>query len=118
MIDLFSQPDGVEFGDEQEMKQWSADRKSYVSAKIIPGYGTLIYMACTSNPELGWDDKGFAQFNDISDVPNMMSMADEGREKPQETPPRAGKSVKIDDQTRSPSNLAVPSTASTAPSSS
>lgn len=56
------------------MTQWSADNKSYVSAKIIPGFGTLIYMACTNDPELGWEENGFAQFNDISDVPNFMSM--------------------------------------------
>lgn len=28
--------------DGQEMTQWSADRRSYVAAKIIPGYGTLV----------------------------------------------------------------------------
>lgn len=60
--------------DGQSMKQWSADRKSYVSAKIIPGFGTLVYMACTDNPDLGWDENGFANFIDISDVPNVATM--------------------------------------------
>lgn len=39
--------------------------------KIIPGFGTLIYMACTDKPELGWDENGFANFTDLSAVPNL-----------------------------------------------
>lgn len=66
------------------MVQWSADRRSYVSAKIIPGYGTLVYMACTDKPDLGWDEKGFAQFDDILDVPNLMSLG--GQEHPTQCP--------------------------------
>lgn len=53
----------------QDTEQWSADRKSYVAARIIPGFGTLVYMACTDDPELGWDKNGFANFVDLSDVP-------------------------------------------------
>lgn len=64
------QSEGMEMRDGQSMEKWSADRKSYVSAKIIPGFGTLVYMACTDNPELGWDENGFANFIDIADVPN------------------------------------------------
>lgn len=57
--------------EENETKQWSHDRRSYVSMKIIPGFGTLIYMACTDQPELGWDENGFSNFIDISDVPTV-----------------------------------------------
>jgi hypothetical protein len=39
--------------------------------KVIPGFGTLIYMACTDKPELGWDENGFAHFTDLSTVPNF-----------------------------------------------
>lgn len=40
----FTQPDGGqdEVKDGQEMTQWSADHRSYVAAKIIPGFGTLV----------------------------------------------------------------------------
>lgn len=48
-----------------EIKQWSPDKKSYISAKVIPGFGTLVYMACTDQPELGWDEEGFANFNEV-----------------------------------------------------
>lgn len=58
----------------QNMSQFSADKRSYVSAKIIPGFGTLIYMACTDKPELGWDENGFASCTDISDIPNITLM--------------------------------------------
>jgi hypothetical protein len=57
--------------EQNETKQWSMDQKSYVAMKIIPGFGTLIYMACTDKPELGWDENGFASFIDISDVPTV-----------------------------------------------
>lgn len=70
--------------DGQSTTQWSADRKSYVSAKIIPGFGTLVYMACTDNPDLGWDENGFANFIDISDVPNVATM-----QQPEEEPAQA-----------------------------
>lgn len=60
-----------ENGNVNEFHQWSANRKSYVSAKILPGRGALIYMACTEHPdECGWTENGFASFAaDISDVP-------------------------------------------------
>lgn len=92
------------------MTQWSADKKSYVSAKVIPGFGTLIYMACTSQPELGWDENGFAQFNDVSDVPNFMSLSEEDRDGPASLP--RGKSVTIIDPN---SNLDQPDGSSSNP---
>lgn len=61
--------DGIDETENQDFTQWSADNKSYVSAKVIPGYGTMIYMACTDNPELGWDDNGFVSFENIQEVP-------------------------------------------------
>lgn len=67
-------PEGVEMEADQETVQWSADKKSYVAAKIIPGFGTLVYIACTNDPELGWDENGFANYCDISDVPNFPAM--------------------------------------------
>jgi hypothetical protein len=71
---LNSQNDAKAFDDDQEMKQWSPDGKSYIAAKIIPGFGTLIYMACTSQPELGWDERGFADFSGLDDVPNVADL--------------------------------------------
>lgn len=62
-------PEGVQLDEDKSFTQWSADGKSYVSAKVIPGYGTLIYMACTDKPELGWDDNGFAGFQNILEIP-------------------------------------------------
>lgn len=41
---------------------WSNDRSSYVSTRIIPGYGTLVYMASTDKPELGWHGGAFADY--------------------------------------------------------
>lgn len=66
----------------QDMSQFSPDNKSYIAAKIIPGFGTLIYMACTDKPELGWDENGFANFSGISDISNlrMMNLQDTVRE--------------------------------------
>ena len=54
----------------QEMKQWSADRKSYVAAKVIPGFGALIYMASTDQPDLGWDENGFGKMDDVYNPPD------------------------------------------------
>lgn len=39
---------------ERLLKFWSTDRRSYTSAKVIPGYGVLIYMAVSSDPAAGW----------------------------------------------------------------
>lgn len=56
--------------DTNEMKpQWSADGKTYIAAKIIPGYATMMYMAVTSNAENGWDHDGFAKYS--SYLPNV-----------------------------------------------
>lgn len=49
--------------EKNEMKQWSNDGRTYVAAKIIPGYATLIYMAVSSQSEDGWDLDGFAKFS-------------------------------------------------------
>lgn len=79
--DLLSATSGSQQTSENEFRQWSANRKSYVSAKIVPGVGTLIYMACTDHPECGWTENGFANFsNDISDVPNPSAKNDEWQE--------------------------------------
>jgi len=60
----------------------SHDKKSYVAAKIIPGYGTLIYMAVTDNPDLGWDEYGFAKTLEILDVPNVPRNLNKKKEVP------------------------------------
>lgn len=39
---------------EKNVKMWSKDRRTYTAARVIPGFGVLIYMAVTSDPELGW----------------------------------------------------------------
>ena len=59
--------DGVK-GDQvgQDYSQWSNDGKTYVAAKIIPGYGTLIYMACSDNAD-DWIRNGFAGLPDYND---------------------------------------------------
>lgn len=69
------EPHTTERISENEFRQWSANRKSYVSAKILPGFGVLVFMACTDHPnECGWNENGFANFtNDISDIPNPSS---------------------------------------------
>lgn len=69
-----SKPYGMTMEAGQSTSQFSPDKRSYVAAKIIPGFGTLIYMACTDNPELGWDENGFANFNDISQTPYPQNM--------------------------------------------
>lgn len=66
---------------ENEFRQWSANRKSYVSAKILPGFGVLLFMACTDHPDCGWTENGFTNFaSDISDVPNPSSRHEESME--------------------------------------
>lgn len=57
------------------MKQFSPDRRTYIAAKIIPGYATLIYMAVTNNPDDGWDEDGFAKV--ATYIPNMKEKVDE-----------------------------------------
>ncbi|XP_065088451.1 uncharacterized protein LOC135709931 [Ochlerotatus camptorhynchus] len=46
----------------KEVYRWSNDRKSYVAAKIIPNYATLVYMAVCDDPEQGWDNGGFGSY--------------------------------------------------------
>lgn len=60
----------MEINDVQPTSQFSEDNRSYVAAKIIPGFGTLIYMACTSGTESEWDLNGFANFANIDPVPS------------------------------------------------
>ena len=60
--------------------------------KVIPGFGTLIYMACTDKPELGWDENGFANFTDLSKVPNFPSKQEEPGQHPA-APPSGGGQV-------------------------
>ncbi|CAO1314181.1 unnamed protein product [Diamesa serratosioi] len=58
---------------DQQMVQWSADFKTYVAAKVIPGFGALIYMACTDKPDQpdgGWVDYGFGKMNDLYNPPD------------------------------------------------
>lgn len=40
---------------EKTMTHWSKDNSTYVSAKIIPGRGALLYMAVSSDVGAGWD---------------------------------------------------------------
>lgn len=47
----------------KEQQLWSEDRTSYISTRIIPGYGTLVYMAASDNPELGWQEGAFSELN-------------------------------------------------------
>lgn len=37
------------------MCKWSNDKKTYIAAKPLPGLGTLVYMAVSKDPSLGWD---------------------------------------------------------------
>ncbi|XP_062706715.1 uncharacterized protein LOC134287798 [Aedes albopictus] len=46
----------------KEVYRWSNDRKSYVAAKIIPNYATLVYMAVCDDPQQGWDNGGFGSY--------------------------------------------------------
>lgn len=40
------------------MSRWSADGRTYVAAKPLPGRGTLVYLAVSSDPSLGWEKQG------------------------------------------------------------
>lgn len=42
----------------KETHHMSPDDRTYVAAKIIPGFGSLIYMAVSNKPELGWENLG------------------------------------------------------------
>lgn len=42
----------------KDYKHMSPDNRTYVAAKLIPGYGSLIYMAVSNKPELGWTNRG------------------------------------------------------------
>jgi hypothetical protein len=59
---------GLEKSEQKEVKQFSADRRTYISAKLIPGYATLIYMAVTNNPE-EWVHDGFMKL--ATYIPDM-----------------------------------------------
>ena len=48
--------------DDKVSSFWSADNKTYVAAKAIPGYGTLVYLAVAYKPELGWQASGFSSY--------------------------------------------------------
>ncbi|KAF5280253.1 hypothetical protein FQA39_LY18076 [Lamprigera yunnana] len=37
------------------MSRWSADKKTYVAAKPLPGKGALVYMAVAKDTSLGWE---------------------------------------------------------------
>ncbi|ENN71243.1 uncharacterized protein LOC125503390 [Dendroctonus ponderosae] len=41
--------------DNHFMCKWSNDKKTYIAAKPLPGLGTLVYMAVSKDPSLGWD---------------------------------------------------------------
>lgn len=48
--------DSKHHADEDEyMSKWSVDKRTYIAAKPLPGRGTLIYMAVSSDPSLGWE---------------------------------------------------------------
>lgn len=66
---------GLENAENKEVKQFSADRRTYTAAKIIPGYATLIYMAVTNTPDDGWDHDGFAKL--AAYVPDVKGAVDE-----------------------------------------
>ncbi|CAH1376076.1 uncharacterized protein [Tenebrio molitor] len=40
------------------MCRWSPDKRTYVAAKPLPGAGTLVYMAVSKDPSLGWEKQG------------------------------------------------------------
>ncbi|XP_055839539.1 uncharacterized protein LOC129907387 [Episyrphus balteatus] len=42
---------------------WSSDRRTFIATKTIPGFGLLVYMAVTYEPELGWQDYGFLSYD-------------------------------------------------------
>ncbi|CAH1116057.1 unnamed protein product [Phaedon cochleariae] len=37
------------------MSKWSADNRTYIAVKPLPGQGALVYMAVSSDPKLGWN---------------------------------------------------------------
>ncbi|CAG9773845.1 unnamed protein product [Ceutorhynchus assimilis] len=41
--------------DDSFMCKWSSDKRTYMAAKPLPGLGTLVYMAVSKDPTLGWD---------------------------------------------------------------
>jgi hypothetical protein len=47
----------------------SEDNRTYVAAKIIPGFATMVYMAVTNTPEDGWEKDGFVKI--ASYIPNI-----------------------------------------------
>lgn len=53
--DDFHKPQSNQIKDTQHM---SPDNKTFIAARLIPGYGTLIYMAVSNKPELGWANRG------------------------------------------------------------
>lgn len=53
--DDFHQP---QFNEPKDIQQMNSDNKTYIAAKVIPGYGNLIYMAVSNKPELGWVNRG------------------------------------------------------------
>lgn len=58
----------------QDISQYSKDKKTYIAAKVIPGYGTLVYMAVLDKPEAGWEENGFAKTCDLGDSPNGLKI--------------------------------------------
>lgn len=62
LIPAFQDGRSAEIGADQAIVKYSSDNRSYVAAKVIAGFGTLIYMAVTSVP-FGWEEGGFAKFN-------------------------------------------------------
>lgn len=62
MTVAFQDGRSAQLGANQAIVKWSSDNRSYVAAKVIAGFGTLIYMAVTSVP-FHWDEGGFAKLN-------------------------------------------------------
>lgn len=40
------------------MCRWSNDKRTYIAAKPLPGAGTLVYLAVSKDPALGWEKQG------------------------------------------------------------
>lgn len=53
--DDFHKPQLKQTKDTQHMSQ---DNKTYIAARLIPGYGSFIYIAVSNKPELGWVNRG------------------------------------------------------------
>lgn len=47
---------------EEMSSYWSSDKKTYVAAKTIRGFGTLVYIAASHKPEYGWQENGFKSY--------------------------------------------------------